>query len=101
MDNLHNSKERAMLMKQDFKRRKKLHDNIFKFKNQVKVNKERSDYETEISALEKFEERFNNHTSSVSKNHELIKKMREKENEYLEKLKQTLERQKAFDAIIT
>mmetsp|Transcript_11770 Transcript_11770/g.10410 ORF Transcript_11770/g.10410 Transcript_11770/m.10410 type:complete len:359 (-) Transcript_11770:42-1118(-) len=94
------AKEKVFLLKQDFGRRKKLHDNILKFKNQLKLNKIQSDYEMKEATFESnIKQRLNDNSNTMSRNDEIIRRMKAKENEYMEKLKLTLDRQKAFTQI--
>lgn len=85
-----------MLKREDFKRRKQLHDKIVKFKNQQKLERLQKDYENEEQAFGNFEQRIQNHIRTVSRNEEIIKKMKKKETEYMDKLKQTLDKHKSM-----
>lgn len=46
--------------------------------------------------LSKFEQRLKDHNDTVAKNDKVIAKLKEIENQHLERLKQTLERQKSI-----
>lgn len=92
----HMQKIGDMLKREDFKKRKQLHDKILKFKNQQKVEKAKSEWENEETAFGRFESKLEGHQKTISRNEEMIRKMREKEVVYIDKLKQTLQKQKTL-----
>lgn len=92
----HQFKEREMIRVEDFKRRKNLHDKVQRFQNQLKMTQMRSEWLSEEEAFSKFEDRMRQHARTVSRNEDLIKIMKDKETVFMEKLKQTLDRENAL-----
>jgi hypothetical protein len=94
MDNAKQFKLRDSIQNQDMKHKKQLHDKVFRFKCTQKFNKVSCLFQTEKAAFNKFEERMNDYKNTVDKNEMLLKRLKEKESEYMEKFNRTLERQK-------
>lgn len=92
----HQFKEREQIKIEDFKRRKNLHDKVQRFQNQLKLTQMRNEWLSEEEAFNKFEDRMRQHTRTVSRNEDLIKIMKEKETVFMEKLRQTLDRENAL-----
>ncbi|CAI2369040.1 unnamed protein product [Moneuplotes crassus] len=88
--------EGEMLKMRDFQRRKKLHDNILKFQKDLIQRKIDTHKKREETALEKFERKIKQNNDKLLRNKEYIKMMKLEEVEYMNKLKQTVERQKAI-----
>jgi len=98
MENDRCSKQKEMLNRQDFKYRKQLHNKVLKFKHQLKYDKMKNEWNMEESLFDKFEEKMSNHHRTISRNEEMIKKMKQKETIYMEKLKETVQRRQNMNS---
>ena len=96
MDLRQQFQERNKNLYQDFQKRKDLHDSITKFKNDHKMHKIRSYWNTEELLYNKFEQRMKGHHDTIAKNDKLIIKLKETETEFMDKLKRTIEKQNSI-----